>query len=1245
MSRKLRTLILGAAASAVIAAFPVAARAAAPAPYTDWSFDLKRAGENAAAWSELARKAPSFARIWFYGQVYDLATVGVTDEVKAHLRPRLEAIARVLAEGETPDTLPTLLLDRARAGTLEAASRRTRQVEDELVEGARGGQFEAAKLAAAAHPEQARIVFFRLLARAETTRLRLGGEREAALLVGVARRIADGYALAVDDLALWGTLAAWQGSPGVAVGKELVVDLQVAAGLNAALSGDFAGARRQLESALSTARAAHGTTFYAALILNGTANMAARAGDVGGAMAIRRQVVAQIRPMNDPGLQALLADQLVKTYLQERNAPETALYTRELRGLGERVTQAPDYLATLARAAKFLAEAAAAEEAQARLAPAVLLFTEVGQIQSLLKGRDVVAATEPSDRVETVRVDRERAYAETHRALAGIEVRRGQRTAARAAYEQALAIYESVGAMDGAGATRLELARVDLDGGDFDQALASTEQALAALAYGAPEARARGLALRGEIRLRRGEHAAAFENANAGLQVLRDTGDPDRFVVERGALHRLAALALDAGGQPAAARERLAFARSVHPAAETILLQAQLAFEASDPMGVEAAFKDVPEAVIDARVRAVYRGCTQARLGRHAEAATTLAGVSSLVAANLRPLQIAGRTCLAAAHLGAGQAQAAANAVVPARALAAEFGDPALVWRVSALEAEVAVGLGNPGQAATAWRFALDRFADALAERPDLGHTADLRLPALPAAPTVALREAPGALATSTAGLKPDEAAVNLAASVAYAQFARQLEAGAPLFEPNLADYRPAGELAVRSAHTAWAAARRPLRDPAVEGSDRAPAVVAAAAAGVRFRDARATKAAESPAWFAYVSPTVPPPRALAPPDGEARIFYRVGESAGRIWLWLPGEAGPRSYVLPGQAALAALLAPALEATLHPPVAYPAKVRPGAKDPNAKDYEALAKPTATVLPFLADKKLAARLTGLTLRVYPDGPLSRFPMEALIVAPAPRGVAKAPVFFGARHRVTFGLLPLQPATPVTPGAGDAARAWATVGPLAATGGCPPVELPALKGLYDPCAGPDATAEAEKVAGLFATAPEAAAAFVAYGGANADAQRLQQALNEARTVHLMLPVDTRTGEVLLSQADPAAPASAYPASGVALARAKANLVVVTRPSAGALETETSAGLDRFVAALRYAGVPAVALSLYRNGAELDADTLVGAAGAALSGSPVADAFAAERQGALASTVDPKLGGVPQWHPWFWARWRVF
>ncbi len=248
----------------------------------------------------------------------------------------METIARVLGEATPPDTMPALLLDRARSGTLEAFSRHSRQVEDDLVQGARGGNGEAANIAAAAHPDQARIVFYRMLARAESTRGRLGGERESSLLIDVARRIAEGYALAVDDLSLWSTVASWQGGNGVIVGKELVVDLQVAGGLNAALAGDMPGARKRLLEALSTARAARGTTFHTVLILNGTANMAARAGDGAAAQAIRHQVVAQIRPMNDAGLQALLADQLVKTYIVERNWTEVALYTREMRGWARR---------------------------------------------------------------------------------------------------------------------------------------------------------------------------------------------------------------------------------------------------------------------------------------------------------------------------------------------------------------------------------------------------------------------------------------------------------------------------------------------------------------------------------------------------------------------------------------------------------------------------------------------------------------------------------------------------------------------------------------------------------------------------------------------------------------------------------------------------------------------------------------------------------------------------------------------
>ena len=35
----------------------------------------------------------------------------------------------------------------------------------------------------------------------------------------------------------------------------------------------------------------------------------------------------------------------------------------------------------------------------------------------------------------------------------------------------------------------------------------------------------------------------------------------------------------------------------------------------------------------------------------------------------------------------------------------------------------------------------------------------------------------------------------------------------------------------------------------------------------------------------------------------------------------------------------------------------------------------------------------------------------------------------------------------------------------------------------------------------------------------------------------------------------------------------------------------------------------------------------------------------AVTAERQGAQGAGLDPKVGGAPGYHPWFWARWLPF
>ncbi len=1221
---------------------PTVARAAAPAPYSDWIFDLKRAGESHERWAELSRKTPAFARTWFYGNVLDLVTVGVTDDVRASLRPRLEAIAETLRSLDPPDNGPALLLDRVGAGTLTELGKKARDVEDDLLAAGRSGDPIVANVAAATHPDLARIVFYRLLARAETTRSRMGGDREAAVILDMARRIAEGYALAVDDLSPWSAMAQWEGTPGVTVDKALVIDNMVGGALNLALAGDAPAARAKLQTALETAQASHGATFRTALILNGTASLAARAGDALAAQRIRHQVLLQIRPLNEAALVALIADQLVKTYLVAKDYPEAALYTRELRSLGPVVYQTADYLIDMDHAAAALLVAGQADIAAGRFGAGMSLYEESGRLYDLLKAREQVATMVPLDRVETVRIERERAYGDVRRAQAAAAVRRGRPADARTHFEAARSTYEGVGAIDGLGDVETELAGVDLSEGNLDGALKWVNQAIDRLASGAAAPLARALGQRGWIRLRRGEAAAAFENANAGLTTLKAQGDPARFVVERAGLHRLAATALDAAGFHQAARERVQFALQIHASAETVLLAAQLAFEDGDLAGVEAAFKGVPDAVVDPRVRQVYRGCTQARTGDAEAAATTLAQVSTLVAPALRPYQIAGRTCLAAADLVRGRVQDAANAIVPAQPLATEYGDPALLWRVSALVGDVSNGLGRVPEAASAWQQAVDRYGDALLERSERGYTLDLRLPGLPVTPERALAAVPAALAQAADGAKPDEAQTARLASLSYAQFASALDASPAQTGGALLDLRPASELAVRSALTALASRHLPLRDAAVEGADRATVLTALAADLKRLREALSSARTEAPAYFSWLLPTPQPGAGLAPAPGEARIFYQTGDAAGRVWLWLPGDPAPQSYALPGRAALAELLTPAVAAMLHPPQAFPAKFK-GRTDPNAKDLDALAKPVGTLLPFLANKKLAARLNGLTLHLYPDGPLLRFPMEALVVAPAPpRSPGAPPVFLGARHKVVRSLLPGMPAT-ARPGDGskDAERPWATFGPAQIAEGCPPVMLQAVKGLYDPCAGADALAEVEKVKAAFASTPEKLSTA---SGSDATAPAYGRALETGRTVHLAAPLDVDSGDVLTSPNPDGAPGRAPP-FGVARTASRAERVVATRLSAPPLANETGAGLRRFAAALRFVGVDELTILAWRNGADTDGDLLATAAASVSGGTPFPAALANETGGARDSRVDPNVGGVPAWHPWFWARWLTY
>ena len=174
-------------ATVLLCASPSAFGAAAP--FADWSFDMRRALESRSLdkIGELARAKPDFARVFFYGQVFDLVTQGVSDEIKDDLKPVLTRVAKVLAEGEPPDTEPLLYMDRVAHGGLEETANAARELEEQLIRAVRNNNSLPAQIAPAEKLPLARPVFYNLFFRAEVAKKRLGGKRERLLLLRVAR--------------------------------------------------------------------------------------------------------------------------------------------------------------------------------------------------------------------------------------------------------------------------------------------------------------------------------------------------------------------------------------------------------------------------------------------------------------------------------------------------------------------------------------------------------------------------------------------------------------------------------------------------------------------------------------------------------------------------------------------------------------------------------------------------------------------------------------------------------------------------------------------------------------------------------------------------------------------------------------------------------------------------------------------------------------------------------------------------
>ncbi len=1227
------------ALSASFCLSPLGAFAASPAPFTEFAFDARRAGDTPERLEALATARPHFARVWFYGQVFDLATAGVSDKVKAGLLPRLQRIAEALARGAEPDAGPRILLSRVTTGTAQELATLCRTLEDELLSNAKAGTPLSASVAAATHPEAARISFHRLLYRAELTRERLGNTRDATPIVATARRIAESYALAMDDLGPWATIRAWDGADGPIFSPDQVIEQLVSRGLDALVAGDPALGRRKLEEALAAARATRGFTMHTALVLNGAANAAARGGDAASARSLRQQVLTQVRPLGDDRLVALLAERMTRVGIIRQDAGEVAASTRELRSLGAAARLVPEYLRTLQDAAAFLRTAARSDAAAGRFTQALSALEESALLWTLLAQPEVLRVSVVTSEVEGQKFLRLRAAHDVQLERAELELRRGRLTETEQALDAARTGYTALGVADGLAQEGLARTRWHLAAGRLDEALEAVDGALGRLAGAPAVSRADAMALRAEVFLRRGAFDAALKVADEGAALLGVSGEATLAPGSAGAptlarLDRAAAVALDAQGRTDDAAARLERGFVAHPSTQTALLQAQLAFEAGAPDRVGQILASLPADVLDPRIAAVYLGCAQVAAGRSTEALVTLRGVLGFQAPESRAVEIGGRTCLAAAHL-AQKTPAQANAVLLGLPpLLADLPEPHLEWRVAAVEADYAWAQGRAMDAASAARRATERWVDALGDAAWLGRTLDTRTPAWPARPDATFALAVDAFAAAGRGVKNKasaESSANLAAAVAQLAFVRQRFATPADLERTLWSKRPAEDAALRSAQATLFEAHSRLKDARLDAGDRAALAQSARGAVTRLRDAARDLRTAHPAWAVWAMPAPLPAEAHAPRDGEARLTYAVGPERSHAFLWLRGEAGPRYVPLPGRDALGKLLEPIVAATLGPPEKLVAR-RP---DPNAADWKALTAGAKLLLPWFVEKKVAPALVGVRIRVEADGPLLRVPLDALVLAPPPpRSFGAAPVFFGTAYATSHVVLPhVAPA----PRAAEATEAWVTVGPHVP--GIPNCLGGALAQLakIDPCAGLQSGRELERVRAVLGTA----AGHTVVSPASPD--QLRTALKTARTVHLAARVDAVTGDITLTATAPDATSSSFRPADLALSGALAERILLTDLSPPTLSTETGEGLLRLVGAMRYAGVPELSVLTVRGPTDEDTERVAEVAATSTTGADPGEslrAILAALRGLPPATADQ----APAWHPQRWARWSL-
>lgn len=1197
------------------------ASASEPEPYRAWAFDVRRANEknDLNALTALAAAKPDFARVWFYGQIYDLVNPMVPEGERTVLGQRLAQIAGLLRSQGDP--LPALFIDRIATGRLTKDAERSRTLVETWRQGLLGGGgVDPIRLTTVQEPELALGIFYSLIFRAEVTAGTLGRSQKAIYLA-ISRALAEGFALGAGDLTPWRCLSAYRGGP-ITMGKVAHIEQVVTQALNAALTGDFARSRTDLLTALRLGTNARGANLYVAFIMNGAANAHAWLKDHIGARSLRVRVLQGVRGLKLPKLTALVARQMVADHLADKQLDDMIPYTREMRELGPVVESNTRSVAILVEAAKALETETQQRVADGRLTEALRVLREAERLYQFVARDALIGLGHMQSEIAGLKDQRRRARAELIRLEGWIAIRRGKYDEARAAFQQVAQLYDSeIGDPLKASTALTSHAHSILASGDSAKALEQTKAVQARLGQsGDAVARATNYLVQGWARLSRGELAKAYGNANYALQVLHDAGVVDAQPKLRARLHALAATVLDGAGMVGAAAERVAYALKFAPAdREIVRMGAAARLGAGDVDGAIAALTPLMSTRFS-QIASVWKGCLLIQAGRLDEGLATLdVVVPQLTLPHLMHSHIVGRTCITAGYLKKGDAAAARRAIQPARARLLEYPHPALTWRVHTLDGQVSLLEGRHFEAAGAWRQAIDRYLDFLGERAWRGAHIGYRELALPQSPLQSLKALPTLLG-KIAQKDSKNAAVHGAAAIKAAQWLdqwsmsprnRAFDATVPTSDANMNVH---GQL------TRLDETRKVLEDSAVVHSDRAAASVTFRQNVEALRSAVRGMRATEPVVYDYYAPE--PRDALLEPN-EAMLRFIVADTESHLWLVIPGF-GTRFFKLPGRTELATLVRAAQTAMMTKPAEWDvSKKRP--RDPNMAAWKALAKPTRTLLPFVGSKAIMAALSGRQIKVIPDGPLTRLPLDALILkVPSRKNKGEAPTFVGSQLQLHYMML-----DQTRPAVENRGTGIAILGALGASaGGCPISE-----------AGNACAAEhANGISGALKTAIGTHQTVVAIDGAALQAEGIQAALRDNRITIVTSPSDLATGTFVTAAPGPGQMLGRLGGESLAGLKGISGDVLLASAVGLPLEMDQGMGLRRLHANLRAAGVRTVVLSEFGSGLDTEAYGNLGQYLA--SGATLRDAVGSRRMALMTSPYDLENGGPVRHHPYYWA-----